>query len=167
VQGCAAGSGADTINFSVSGTISLATEIVVDSDVTISGPGAASLTIAPSGTNRAFYINDYNPTVTISGVTFQGNGTSTVYGAALYNYGGALTIQNCVFSGNVATGDGGAIYLYGSGALTMSGSTLTGNQAVNGGAIRFYSAAASTITNSTISGNTAQNGGGSTCTIKR
>jgi parallel beta-helix repeat protein/predicted outer membrane repeat protein len=157
VQGCAAGSGADTIAFSVTGTISLATEIVVDSDVTISGPGAANLTIAPSGTNRAFYINDYNPTVTISGVTFQGNGTSNVYGAALYNYAGALTIQDCVFSGNVTTNDGGAIS--NAGTLTIRSSTFTGNRAARGGAIFMYNGTLN-VQASTFSGNVATGEGG-------
>ena len=112
VQGCAAGSGADTINFSVTGTIALATELQINSDVTISGPGAGNLTLQPSSTNRALYVQNVH-TVTVSGVTFQGNGTATVKGAAIYHYGGTLTISNCAFNGNITTQKGGAIYNYG------------------------------------------------------
>ena len=183
VQGCAAGSGADTINFSVTGTISLATELTIDSDVTINGPGAANLKLAPSSTNRAIYIKN-NHTTAISGVTFQGNGSAIVNGAALYHYSGTLTIQNSVFSGNVTTGKGGAIYNYGgnvvirsstfsgniaaglggaiynyAGNISIDASTFSGNQsAAGGGAIAFYADTGTprsllTITNSTLSGN--------------
>jgi parallel beta-helix repeat protein/predicted outer membrane repeat protein len=158
VQGCAAGSGADTINFSVTGTISLATQLTVNSDVTISGPGAANLTLAPSSTNRALYVQNVN-TVSISGVTFQGNGTANVDGAAIYNYGGALTIQNSVFSGNVTTGKGGAIYNY-DGNVVIQSSTFSGNIASGlGGAIYNYSGTIS-IDASTFSGNQSASGGG-------
>jgi len=158
VQGCAAGSGADTINFSVTGTISLATELTINSDVTINGPGAASLTLAPSSTNRALYIKS-NHTTAISGVTFQGNGTTLVDGAALYHYSGTLTIQNCVFTGNKTTTKGGAIFNYG-GTLIIKSSTFTGNRAGDrGGAIFMYSGNLS-IDASTLSGNQSVRDGG-------
>ncbi len=179
VQGCAAGAGADTILFSVAGTITLASTVSIDESVTISGGG--TITLAPTGTNRIMYLDDTPPaSVTLSGLTFAGNGTSTANGAAIFHYGGALTIQNCVFTGNATTGRGGAIFNYGgsvdiqsstlsgnhansrggaifmySGALTMSDSTLTGNTAQIGGAIYFYNSSNATITNSTLSGNRA------------
>ena len=157
VQGCAAGSGADTINFSVTGTIPLATQLTVNSDVTISGPGAANLTLAPSSTNRALYLQNAH-TVSISGVTFQGNGTAIPDGAAIYNYAGALTIQNSVFSGNVSSGQGGAIYNYG-GKVVIKSSTFSGNRANMGGAIYNYRGTIS-IDASTLSGNQSSSDGG-------
>jgi parallel beta-helix repeat protein/predicted outer membrane repeat protein len=158
VQGCAAGAiaGTDTINFSVTGTISLATDLTVDSNVTINGPGAASLTLAPSSTNRAMTVKS-NVTSAISGVTFQGNGTTLVDGAALYHYGGTLTIQNCVFSGNKTTTKGGAIFNY-TGTVIVQSSTFTGNQANKGGAIFNYGGNL-TVQTSTLTGNQATKGG--------
>jgi hypothetical protein len=158
VNGCAAGSGADVITFTVSGTISLPNQLDIYSNVTISGPGAANLTIAPSGTNRAFNIYG-GPTVTISGVTIQGNGTANVRGGAILLYSGNLTIQNCVLSGNVTTSRGGAIYIY-SGGLTVQSSTFTGNKASSGGAIYNYFAGDMSIDGSTFSGNQATGQGG-------
>ncbi len=165
VQGCAAGSGADIINFTVTGTISPPAELAITTDVTISGPGAASLTITPAGTNRSVHISG-TPAVTISGVTFSGNGTTVGDGAAIYLKGtvGAttLTIQNCVFTNNsTASGDGGALFLYDGGAVTIQSSTFTGNHAGGrGGAIKFYDIGPVTVTGSTISGNSSGNRGG-------
>ena len=152
--------GPDTIDFTVTGTISLATQIVIGDDVTITGPGAASLTVSPTGTDRVFYINDANPTVTISGITIQRtSGGTTGKGGAIYNYAGNLTIQNSVISGNQSSDKGGAIYNYG-GTVNIVNSTLSGNSAANkGGAIYNYGGTVN-ITNSTLSGNTAAAGGG-------
>jgi len=157
VTGAAPG---DVIVFgSVTGVIPLATQITISKDVTISGPGAGSLTIAPSSTHRAIFIDSNNPTVTISGVTFQGNGTAVDDGAAIYNYGGALTILNTVFSGNVTTGKGGAIYNY-VGDVVIKSSTFSGNRATGlGGAIYNYGGSVS-IDASTFSGNQSASGGG-------
>ncbi len=186
VQGCAAGSGTDNIVFSVAGTITLASTVTISESVTIAGGG--SITLSPTGTNRILYLDDTPPAnVTLSGLTFAGNGTSTHDGAAIFHYDGALTIQYCVFTGNSTTGrggaifnyfgsltiqdstfsgnhantgNGGAIYMYAGGPLTISNSTLTGNTAQSGGAIYLYNAAASSITNSTLSGNSATGKGG-------
>jgi hypothetical protein len=135
VQGCAAGSGTDTINFSVTGTIPLATPIVISSAVTVSGPGPASLTLAPSATLSALYVGTTGA-VTISGLTIQGNGTATTGGAAIFHYNtGTLTLQNCAFSGNVTTQDGGALYNE-TGNLVVLSSTFTNNRSGGrGGAI--------------------------------
>jgi parallel beta-helix repeat protein len=157
IAGAASG---DTIVFgSVTGTIPLATELTINVDVTISGPGASSLTLAPSSTNRAIHFGQ-NHTTAISGVTFQGNGTATAKGAGIYHYAGTLTISNCVFNGNVTTGNGGAIWNYG-GTLNIHSSTFTGNHAVNGGAIFLYgNTNSATIQQSTFSGNVATGKGG-------
>jgi predicted outer membrane repeat protein len=151
--------GADTITFTVTGTIPLLTEIDIADDVTITGPGAASLTISPTGFDRVFYIDDNNPTVTISGVTIQRTtGTSTDNGGAIFNYAGTLTIQNSVISGNATTGRGGAIFNYG-GTVNIVNTSMTGNDSVTrGGAIYNYHGDLN-VTNSTLSGNTANSGG--------
>jgi len=151
--------GADTITFTVTGTIPLLTEIDIDDDVTITGPGAASLTISPTGTDRVFYIDDNNPTVTISGVTIKRtSATGAVDGGAIFNYAGTLTIQNSVISGNATTGRGGAIFNYG-GTVNIVNTSMTGNDSgTEGGAIYNYHGDLN-VTNSTLSGNTANSGG--------
>lgn len=80
--GCPAGSGADTINFSAlfntPQTITLTNQINVNiaTTITINGPGANLLTIAPSypplGTNRAFFVS--SATLSASGFTVSGAG---------------------------------------------------------------------------------------------
>ena len=54
----------DTINFAVTGTITLSGELTIDKDLTINGPGAASLAISGNDSSRVFYID--NCTVVIS-----------------------------------------------------------------------------------------------------
>ena len=85
-------SSADTIDFSVTGTIQLTNvghsgEIAVSSNLTINGPGASVLTVRafnPSGTlgdgDRIFNVNDFfftTKTVSISGLTLTGGDTSS------------------------------------------------------------------------------------------
>lgn len=56
----------DTINFAVTGTISLTSgELLVDKSVTISGPGAANLALDGDATSRVFHIGP-GKTVSIS-----------------------------------------------------------------------------------------------------
>src|SRR6185437_12203554 len=182
--------GADTVNFQagLTGTITLTTgEIAITDDVTITGPGAASMTITKSGAaGRLLDINVGTPTVTISGLTFQGGdpagsggaiairgGTLTVQysvfsgntgagGGALYsNYGGGpVSIQNSTFSGNTARRTGGALYAT-AGNVTIQGSTFSGNSATgDGGAIFLYGGSTATISNSTLTGNSTATGEG-------
>src|SRR5881398_3123150 len=50
--------GGDTIDFSVTGTITLTSgELLVDKSVTISGPGADMLAVDGNNASRVFYIN--------------------------------------------------------------------------------------------------------------
>src|SRR6476620_5328274 len=57
----------DTIDFGVTGTITLTTgELLVDKSVTISGPGAASLTVDGNAADRVFYVSS-GVTVAIAG----------------------------------------------------------------------------------------------------
>lgn len=158
--------GADIVNFQVglTGTITLTTgEIAITDDVTITGPGAASMTITKSGAaGRMLDINVGAPTVTISGLTFQG-GDPAAAGGAIAKQDGSLTIQSSVFTNNSTTGTfagGGALYSY-QGNLTIQNSTFSGNTGAGGGAL-YHSSSAGTllIQNSTFSGNTARRAGG-------
>ena len=163
--------GGDTINFSVTGTITLTSgELFIGKDLTISGPGAASLAISgdfPIGgdpiytsTSRVFAIGS-GTTVAISSLTIQ-NGTGN-YGGGINN-AGTLSVTNSILSGNYASGffgQGGGIY--NAGTLTVTNSTLSGNSPAyygDGGGIVNDSSGTMTVTNSTLSGNGAYAGGG-------
>ncbi|HST31855.1 MAG TPA: choice-of-anchor Q domain-containing protein [Chthoniobacterales bacterium] len=138
----------DTINFAVTGTITLSTlngPILIDRSLHIVGPGARSLTISGNA-NRVFVVT--GGTSTISGLTIangsvpgRGNDGSAAQGGAIYvSSPGMLTITNCAFSSNDATGatnpanggnggagQGGAIY--NGGTLALTGCTFWGNSA--------------------------------------
>ena len=147
----------DTINFSVTGTITLTSgQITIDKSLNIIGPGAASLTIDGNNSSRIFEMNNYLRTVNIHGITFR-NGNSTTHGGAIYS-SGAMTITNSVFSGNSAVERGGAIYLIASYRSNIRDTTFSGNSADQGGAI--YTFGPMSVIDSTFSGNSAVDNGG-------
>jgi len=173
IDGCTAGSGADTIDLTgVSGTISLGSPLPnIAQSVTITGPGAATLAIDGNDLNRSgFYVHSAI-TVAVSGLTMTrglNHGASDDYsGGAVYNHGGTVTVEDCAFTSNAATGGselraGGAIF-NNNGTLTVTGSTFTGNTAeLYGGAIRSYNDASGTLTlaDSTLHDNTSNDGMG-------
>src|SRR5262249_12814565 len=125
---------ADTIQFSVTGTINLtgalpylSGNLIYGGGIDIQGPGAGGLTVrGDSGGYRIFAV-PRGATVGISGLTIA-NGASTLVddGGGIYNEG-TLTVSNCTLSGNSAD-QGAGIYNKG-GALTVINSTLSGNSA--------------------------------------
>lgn len=150
---------ADTITFASSmrgTTITLtgSTLYIADS-VTITGPGAGSLTIDANHGSRIFTVTDGGPNTVIQ---------AEITGLMLINgtlaNGGAidnlehLTLRDITITGCSATDDGGAIH--NTGTLFIYNSTLSGNSAADsGGAIDNDGTADITIVGSTISGNTA------------
>ncbi|HJQ26797.1 MAG TPA: HYR domain-containing protein [Blastocatellia bacterium] len=178
--------GPDTIEFDEAtwgGTITLTSgELLITDDLTITGPGAFTLTVSGNHQSRVFEINS-QITVDISGLTIS-DGMATTGGGVLNN--GMLDLRNVVLSGNTAPGDGGGIYnagtltidistlagnsatgnggdgggIYNAGTLTITNSTLSGNSASIGDGGGIYNADTLTITNSTLSGNSASIGGG-------
>jgi hypothetical protein len=152
----------DTIDFSVTGTITLGgTNLAVDKNLTINGPGADQLAVDANHNSRVFLIGS-GKTVTISGLTIT-NGSHSIGGGILNN--GATLISNSTLRDNSASGAGGGIYNFGNATLRISNSTLRDNSASggsvnNGGGIFNNSSATLTITNSTISGNSAIGSGG-------
>ncbi len=159
-QALADASPGETINFSVTGTITLTSgELTISQNQTITGPGAGSLTIDGNDNSRIFYISA--GTVNISGLTLT-NGNSVNYGGGIENEG-TLKISDCVISycdaNGFGNGYGGAIDNYG-GTVNITTCTISDNTAVTeGGGIRNENGTV-TITESTISGNTSDNGGG-------
>ena len=165
----APGTGTDTINFSVNGTISLGSVLsITDANLTITGPTTSpGITIDGGGNHRVM--------VVLSGATHIANLTiangNAFNGGGIYNAGpdtgkdgiilsdgGTLTVTNSAFSGNSAF-DGGGIY--NDGTLTVTNSTFSGNSAFDpglGGGI--YNDRTLTVTNSTFSSNSAGSGGG-------
>lgn len=167
-----AGAG-DTIQFSVTGTITLALgQLTLTRDVTISGPGANNLSVDAHQASRVFYVNE-SITAILSGITVangrvEGVGLTVAYGGGIQN-SGALTINDCTFSGNAASypADGGAIANFN--ILTVNRSTFHDNhvdgydmEEASGGAI--WSSSAITVNDSTFTDNESGLGGGAIST---
>jgi CSLREA domain-containing protein len=158
----AATSGA-TITFDVTGTIVLQAQLGIDEDLTIAGPGAASLAVSGDGRVRVIDIAA-GTAVRISGLTIT-DGSAQV-GAGIRSFSGDLVLSHVVVRRNYATDPadssmatrGGGIATFG--ALTLENSHVTSNVASNtalvyvgaeGGGL--YSEGVLTITDSAITGN--------------
>jgi CSLREA domain-containing protein len=180
---CTAGNGADTITFSVSGTITLSSALPTIRDaagLTIDGTGQ-TVTISGANAMRVLYAgntlilnhltiaNGYSTggyvgggvyhccsgTLTITNSTFSGNTVSWEgRGGGIYNYWGTLTIINSTFSDNSVNDTGGGIY-NNNAELIIANSTFTGNHATWGGGGIFNNGGTLSMTNSTIHGNSA------------
>src|ERR1700723_2507018 len=156
----AAAASGDTINFSVTGTISLTLgQLELSQNLSISGPGATYLAISGDNLNHAEYDVfqvDVGVTASISGVTIEsGNG----YAGGILN-DGTLTLSSSTLSGNSGFVGGG---IFNDGTLTLSSSPLpgtsaAGNSPAGGGGI--CNVGTLTVINSTFSGNSAGYGGG-------
>jgi CSLREA domain-containing protein len=154
IQQANASAGADTINFSVTGTINLASALPgLASDITLNGPGSGSLTVRrdSGGDYRIFNVNN-GVIVSVSGLALT-NGR-TPFGSA-GNFGGA-------------GGDGGGIANFGT--LTLTDVSLTANSTGAGGAgVSFggaggaggavYNAGTLTMTGCVVNGNSTGLGG--------
>ena len=181
----------DTINFdpALKGqTILLSTaELLINKNITISGPGANLLTVARAQNAPAFRIFDLaaNHAVTIRDLTIN-NGYAQKFGCGggILNSGSTLVVMNCTVSGNSTDGTGGGICVDTNSTLTMESSTLTGNYAgdygggvANSGTLIINNStlndnigeftgggilnrASLTVSNSTLSGNATQLHGG-------
>jgi parallel beta-helix repeat protein len=188
---CNLSDSASTINFdpTVFGTalqkITLARGALTLSNpapTTISGPGAALLTVSGDEKWRVFEVTagtvalqgmtisggradhgggilNLGKTLSLSNCTVSGNYAGG-YGGGLYNDGGALALANCTVSGNAAGLGGGGLYLK-KGTLSLSGSTVSFNSTGGiGGGVSTRSGATIAVVNSTILGNAAFNAGG-------
>jgi len=155
----------DEITFAVTGTITLTSgQLTVSNNITISGPGAGSLTVDGNANTGVFFINS-GVTVAISGLSIT-NGSASSLGGGIYNGSATVMLSNCIVSGNSAQ-YGGGIYIEGvsgSATLTMVNSTINGNTvSVEGGgiyAIAVIAPVTVTVNNSTINSNSAFLGGG-------
>lgn len=158
-QGASAG---DTIIIDVSGTLMLQTQISINTDLTILGPGPVhfkvDLSNVPGGGNGGVavggaanvyvegigFVNSLGAHAITSGSGFSGlvkmygclfeNNGNTVINVDAGNYG----VDNCSFINNTSPNEAGAI-LFSGGALKIVNSTFYSNSAAfNGGAINVF-----------------------------
>jgi CSLREA domain-containing protein len=160
VSDCTAGSGPDTVGFSVTGEIVLLSELpALTSNIIISGPGAGMLTVRRGIGAAPFRIFTIltGADVSIFGLGISG-GLAQSGGGILNQW--ILTMHSCAVTGNTASETGGAIS--NSGLLTVTNSTISGNSAdQSGGGIHSNGAnAVVRVRNSTVSGNNAFTLGG-------
>jgi|GEM_PF-2129556 len=185
IDGCQNGSGADTITFAVSGTITLSAPLPdINSPITIDGTGQ-SIIIDGASQYGAFKVTK-NGDLTLNNLVIQNcsrssggaiesagkvsvHNTKFLNNAATTASGGAIatndinaevTITNSVFSGNTAAQSGGAIYVFS--PITVSHSIFANNRASNngGGITSQATNKTSTVLASTFHANEAANGGG-------
>ncbi len=130
------------------------TELTINKNLTIQGPGANLLTVNGNSASRVFNVGAF--TVGLSGMTVTGGNAFGGFGGGGIFNNGTLTVTNSTISGNTGSDIGGGIFNLG--ALTVTNSTISGNTANDGGGI--LNGGTLTVTNSTISGNTAALGGG-------
>src|SRR5882757_2467694 len=170
-QAIADANAGDTIDFGVTGTITLTTgQLLVVKSISINGPGSDRLTVDGNHASRVFQVQvDGGGAATIAGLTIT-NGNAN-RGGGIYNESSTLTVSNCSISSNSAPdafGVGGGIFndvSFSNGTLEILNSTISGNSAhFYGGGIYNLSAyggsAPADLFNSTISGNSAGRFGG-------
>lgn len=139
-----------TIRFDVTGTITLTQgTLEISKDLTISGPGADSVTISGNHTYTVFQI-DSGTTVTISGLTMQ-DGLGGANGGDISNYGTLTITDSTLLMSTPSNGAGGGIF--NNGTLTVANSSFFGNPdfGVAGGGGGIFNQGTATITNSTFS----------------
>lgn len=131
--------GADSIPIEVTGTITLGEKLgQIDDDVTIAGPGAASLSLVRNPAAAPFRILEFgNVDATVSGITVSGGKDST--GAGVFNPSGSLTLVRVRVTGNEALNKGagtriaGGGGIFNKGSLTLRESLVSGNLVVAAG----------------------------------
>lgn len=144
-----AATGTNTIAITATGTINLASPLpALGAGVTITGPGAAQLTIRCSaGTFPIFVISG---AAQLSGMTIKDgqNNSGGTGGGILVSAGASLVLLDSVVSGNSASLGGG---IYANGPLTIQRSTISGNTAGSVGVI--YASDTTTLIDTTIENN--------------
>ena len=149
-----AGAGGDTITIAATGTIVLTSALPpIAKDVTISGPGAAQLTVSGNAQFRPFETLA-GADVAIADITIANGRSTGLGGGILVADLSTLAVTNVAFTGNAAADAGGAIRTQGD--LTVKGSTFTNNSAGDGGGGAIASDFATwSVENSTFTANSA------------
>jgi hypothetical protein len=167
----------DTIDFGVTGTITLTTGgLAVNKAISINGPGPDHLTVDGNHASGVFQVQlDGGGAATIAGLTITNGNAGNGGGGGISNESSTLTVSNCTIRGNSAPdafGTGGGIYndvAFSNGTLVVLNCTISGNSAGdNGGGIYNYGGSMTAtlkVINSTLSGNSAHFYGGGIFTI--
>jgi hypothetical protein len=163
-QAIIAASPGDTINFAPSVTTVTLTsdELVIDKNLTITGPGANPLTVTASYSDfvyfRIFNISSSTVTVSISGITISNGYEPNGPGGGGILSAGVLRLTNCAISDNLITSSqGGGGVMNDHGTMTITGCTISNNyesQGKGGGGV-LNESGTMTITGCTISNNSA------------
>ncbi len=116
----------DTINFGVSGTITLNSTMLVTKNVTINGPGPVSLAVAGTSSFAVFSISNgthTGPVVNIFGLLIRNGGQG---GGGVNNDHGRVTLDSCEIANNTVgiTNHGDPP---GFGAMTINNCTIAEN----------------------------------------
>ena len=125
----AAGPG-DTIQFAVTGTITLMLgQLQISQDLTITGPGAALLAISGNHASQVFVIS--GGTVHLDGLTIQDGLASFASGGGVLNNGTTHITDSVVTNNSAPGGFGGGIC--NNGTMTIDHSTISDNHADGAG----------------------------------
>lgn len=156
----------DTIDFNSAlkgQTITLTTtELVINKDIAISGPGPNLLAVSRdenASAFRIFYVGT-GLSVLIQGLKIS-NGAASQFGCGggILNEDSMLSVVNCTVSGNSTDGTGGGVCVGNNATLTIESSTLNGNYAGDyGGGMANNGTVA--INNSTLNDNYGEFAGG-------
>ena len=116
----------DIIGFAVTGTIGFTSgELLVNKNITISGPGAENLAVNGNAKNIVFHIAP-GKIVIISDLTIT-NGDITSSGGGIHNEHAALTLNNCTITANHAGGIYNDAENSGHATLQVNNSLITNN----------------------------------------
>lgn len=160
------------IHLTSTGRISLGSELAINKNLTIVGPGATNLAISGNNNSRVFYVAN-NVTVSISGLTIQDGhapsganasalgspGQDGAPGGGIYN-AGWLTLTDCVITNN-RTGNGGNGQLGDDNTGGVGGTGGAGGVGGSGGGIYNHLSGALSLQRCTLSGNFSGAGGNS------
>ena len=176
--------GGDTIEFGVTGDITLATQIDLSKDLVIQNTQAGVVRLIAGVPTNSLLQVDVGRTVALTGVSLlnaqnavRNNGNLTLTRVLARGHTGSmgaavtgcvnpaaqvLNVLDSVFMDNAAINGGGAIAACGQ--INISGSSFVGNSAIYGGALAVTNMGAVNIVNSTFSGNAAVGFGGAITT---
>jgi len=143
VDGCPAGSGADTIVLpagtyvlTIAGTDEDAAstgDLDITQSLTIDGADESTTIVDGNATDRVFELDPDgmgSVAVSFSSLTITNGDAGADRGGGIFNHGATLTLDNCVLSANTAESGGGLVNSGGTSTLTrciISGNSSTGN----------------------------------------
>ncbi len=145
--------GGNTITFlnTVTGTITLNSELLVSTNATIIGPGRDVLALNPNRVSRVFTVS--SGTVFISGLTIA-SGQSFTEGGGISN-SGSLYLSNCLFTLNFGSVGGG---IYNVGTAHLSDCLFSTNNSGIGGGV--YTTGTLHLSNCLFTANSGYDAGG-------